>query len=116
MADSSGIGDAASGGRRIARTAAAPLPVCRVPLPRDSGEMARSLVDHEWLVTNGIGGYSSGTVSGVVTRRYHGLLVAALRNPLGRMVLLNTIGESFDKIVHTLVGQQPPNEKNTLAS
>ena len=38
----------------------------------------------EWLVTNGLGGYASGTVAGVVTRRYHGLLVAALPAPLGR--------------------------------
>jgi len=35
----------------------------------------------EWLVTNGIGGYASGTVAGLLTRRYRGLLVAAL-NPL----------------------------------
>ncbi|MGD0910163.1 MAG: glycogen debranching enzyme N-terminal domain-containing protein, partial [Candidatus Acidiferrales bacterium] len=31
----------------------------------------------EWLVTNGIGGYASGTVLGPITRRYHGLLIAA---------------------------------------
>ena len=31
----------------------------------------------EWLVTNGLGGYASGTVSGAITRRYHGLLIAA---------------------------------------
>ena len=36
----------------------------------------------EWLVTNGIGGYASGTVAGVLTRRYHGLLVAALKAAL----------------------------------
>jgi len=35
----------------------------------------------EWLVTNGIGGYASGTVAGSQTRRYHGLLVAALQRP-----------------------------------
>ena len=35
----------------------------------------------EWLVTNGLGGYASGTVAGVVTRRYHGLLVASLPAP-----------------------------------
>src|SRR5204862_2470874 len=43
----------------------------------------------EWLVTNGLGGYASGTVAGVVTRRYHGVLVAALPAPLGRIVALN---------------------------
>jgi predicted glycogen debranching enzyme len=47
----------------------------------------------EWLVTNGLGGYASGTVSGVVTRRYHGLLVASLPAPLGRMVMLNHLLE-----------------------
>ena len=41
----------------------------------------------EWLVTNGIGGYASGTVAGLLTRRYHGLLVAALDPPLGRTLL-----------------------------
>ncbi|MGL5877529.1 MAG: glycogen debranching enzyme N-terminal domain-containing protein, partial [Xenococcaceae cyanobacterium] len=41
----------------------------------------------EWLVTNGIGGYASGTVAGMLTRRYHGLLVAALDPPLGRTLL-----------------------------
>lgn len=47
-----------------------------------------SAIQHEWLVTNGIGGYASGTVTGVNTRRYHGLLVAALDPPLGRSVML----------------------------
>jgi glycogen debranching enzyme len=37
----------------------------------------------EWLVTNGIGGYSSSTLAGMNTRRYHGLLVAATKPPLG---------------------------------
>ena len=43
----------------------------------------------EWLVTNGIGGYASGTVLGPITRRYHGLLIAALPNPLGRFMTLH---------------------------
>jgi predicted glycogen debranching enzyme len=47
----------------------------------------------EWLVTNGLGGYASGTVSGAITRRYHGLLIAALSNPLGRMMMLNGLSE-----------------------
>ena len=42
----------------------------------------------EWLVTNGLGGYAAGTVSGANTRRYHGLLVAALRPPVERTVLV----------------------------
>src|SRR6266566_1991107 len=51
------------------------------------------LVTPEWLVTNGLGGYASGTVAGVLTRRYHGLLVAALPAPHGRMVMLTHLAE-----------------------
>jgi len=47
----------------------------------------------EWIVTNGLGGYASGTVCGVPNRRYHGLLVAALPAPLGRMMMLNQLNE-----------------------
>jgi predicted glycogen debranching enzyme len=50
-------------------------------------------LNEEWLVTNGLGGYASGTVSGAITRRYHGLLIAALPNPLGRMMMLNGLSE-----------------------
>ncbi|HEY8283653.1 MAG TPA: glycogen debranching enzyme N-terminal domain-containing protein, partial [Chloroflexota bacterium] len=42
----------------------------------------------EWLVTNGLGGYASSTVVGLNSRRYHGLLVAALQPPVGRTVLV----------------------------
>jgi predicted glycogen debranching enzyme len=49
----------------------------------------------EWLVTNGIGGYASGTVLGPITRRYHGLLIAALPNPLGRFMMLHALFECF---------------------
>jgi predicted glycogen debranching enzyme len=45
-------------------------------------------ISREWLVTNGLGGYASGTLAGVNTRRYHGLLVAALRPPLERTVMV----------------------------
>jgi predicted glycogen debranching enzyme len=45
----------------------------------------------EWLVTNGLGGYASGTVSGLVTRRFHGYLVAALPAPRGRTMMLNQL-------------------------
>ena len=47
----------------------------------------------EWLVTNGVGGYASGTVAGLLTRRYHGLLIAALDPPLGRTLLLTKLDE-----------------------
>jgi predicted glycogen debranching enzyme len=47
----------------------------------------------EWLVTNGLGGYASGTIVGAITRRYHGLLIAALPAPLGRVMLVNHVSE-----------------------
>jgi predicted glycogen debranching enzyme len=49
--------------------------------------------DHEWLVTNGLGGYASGTISGAPTRRYHGLLIAALAGALGRTMTLGLLVE-----------------------
>jgi predicted glycogen debranching enzyme len=52
-----------------------------------------SAESREWIVTNGIGGYASGTVAGLLTRRYHGLLVAALNPPLGRTLLLTKLDE-----------------------
>lgn len=48
----------------------------------------------EWLVTNGIGGFASGTIAGMLTRRYHGLLVAALKPPLGRNLLVAKLDET----------------------
>jgi predicted glycogen debranching enzyme len=58
----------------------------------------------EWLVTNGIGGFASGTVAGVNTRRYHGLLVAALAPPLGRTLLVSKLDEtvSYQGLTHAL--------------
>lgn len=53
----------------------------------------QELVEREWLVTNGLGGYSSGTISGVATRRYHGLLIAAMPAPVGRVMLFNHLTE-----------------------
>ena len=51
------------------------------------------LLEREWLVTNGLGGYASGTVSGAATRRYHGLLIAAHPVPLGRVMMVNHLWE-----------------------
>ena len=45
----------------------------------------------EWLVTNGIGGFAAGTLSGAHTRRYHGMLIAALNPPLGRTMLVSKL-------------------------
>ena len=51
------------------------------------------LLSREWLLTNGLGGYASGTVAGAATRRYHGLLIAALPAPHGRTMMLNHLLE-----------------------
>jgi predicted glycogen debranching enzyme len=48
----------------------------------------------EWLVTNSLGGFASGTVAGTATRRYHGLLIAALQPPVGRTLLVAGLDES----------------------
>jgi predicted glycogen debranching enzyme len=67
------------------------LAECAVPLDRPG-----ALAEHEWLVTNGIGGYSSSTVAGEASRRYHGVLVAALPNPLGRTVMLSRLDDALE--------------------
>ncbi len=53
-------------------------------------------IAREWLVTNGLGGYASGTVAGPNTRRYHGLLMAALRPPVRRVLLLASLEVTFE--------------------
>ncbi len=67
------------------------LPVRRMPAPAPAEREA--LLTREWQVTNGLGGYASGTVSGVATRRYHGYLVAAQPPPFGRTMMLNHLTE-----------------------
>jgi predicted glycogen debranching enzyme len=68
-------------------------PLRRITWPPGGSDDPESLVTREWLVTNGLGGYASGTVPGVITRRYHGLLIAALPAPLGRVVMLSHVAE-----------------------
>src|SRR5205807_2618961 len=88
-------------GRLSARRAARPR--------RASGAMALTpAIDDrtEWLETDGFGGFASGTTSGIRTRRYHALLLAATTPPTGRVVLVN----GFDAWVTT------PNGKYALSS
>jgi predicted glycogen debranching enzyme len=54
-------------------------------------------VPREWLVTNGLGGYASATISGAITRRQHGFLIAALPPPLGRTVVLNDLDVEIER-------------------
>jgi predicted glycogen debranching enzyme len=49
----------------------------------------------EWLETNGLGGFASSTIIGLNTRRYHGLLVAATKPPVRRLVLLSKLEETL---------------------
>ena len=58
------------------------------------GDLEAAL-SREWLETNGLGGFASGTVAGANTRRYHGLLTAALNPPGGRMLLLSKLEETL---------------------
>lgn len=69
------------------------LPVTR--LEREIVGDAREALEREWLLTNGIGGFASASLSGANTRRYHGLLVAALLPPLGRTLLLGKLDEEI---------------------
>src|ERR1700682_3799854 len=57
------------------------------------GDPPAALLEREWLVTNGLGGYASGTASCAPTRRYHGYLIAALPPPHGRVLYLNHLEE-----------------------
>src|SRR5215467_3340997 len=77
------------------------------------------LLTREWLVTNGLGGYASASVSGACTRRYHGLLIAALPAPLGRMVMLSHFGEELvlpDESVVNFSGEELAEEHIDLRS
>src|SRR5437773_10195033 len=67
--------------------------VLRMPWSGMAAGKAELLLTREWLVTNGMGGYASGTIAGVASRRYHGLLTAALPAPLGRHVMFNHLTE-----------------------
>ncbi len=66
-----------------------------IELPHETVTDLEAATRREWLVTNGLGGFAAGTVSGVATRRYHGLLVAALSPPRGRHVLVSHLDETL---------------------
>src|SRR3954454_18132118 len=90
----------------------------RINLRDTSGEETRQLLRREWIVTNGLGGYSSATISGSVTWRYHGLLIAALPAPYGRVVMLNHLAEfvrSVDGRVVQICGEEPSQPEDTVA-
>jgi predicted glycogen debranching enzyme len=79
--------------------------------------------EREWLETNGIGGFASSTVPGINTRRYHGLLTAALHPPVGRYVLLSKLeetvflnGAKYDLSANQYAGAIHPQGYTHLAS
>lgn len=65
-----------------------------VDFGRDRFTQLEAAERDEWLVCNGLGGFASGTIAGSLTRRYHGLLFAALRPPGGRTLLVATFDET----------------------
>ena len=67
----------------------------KISLGRDVLSDVNEALGREWLVTNGLGGYASSTVLGINTRKYHGLLVAALNPPINRRVLLTKLDEEL---------------------
>src|SRR5271163_4408789 len=92
--------------RARAPLSSSPAPQSRSPRRRTSSISEKPMVDlrrvirddhslpeapREWLVENGLGGYASATITGAITRRYHGFLIAAQPAPLGRMVVLNDL-------------------------
>jgi predicted glycogen debranching enzyme len=82
-------------------------------------EICRELANankREWLETNGLGGFASSTITGLNTRRYHGLLIAAMKPPVGRLLMLAKLeetlvidGERFDLSVNQYPGTVHPN-------
>lgn len=73
-----------------------------------------SATSREWLETNGIGGFANGTISGANSRRYHGLLTAATKPPLGRITMLSKFEETLiiDDKSYELSSNQYPNAIN----
>lgn len=67
----------------------------KIVLGKDTISDFDGALGREWLVTDGLGGYASSTVLGVNTRKYHGLLVAAINPPINRWVLLTKVDEEL---------------------
>lgn len=91
----------------------------RIDLTQARGEDMRQLLRREWLATNGLGGYASGTIAGTVTWRYHGLLIAALPSPFGRMVMLNHLAEFLrfpDGRLLQIGGEEPSRPESPAAT
>ncbi len=68
----------------------------KITIDRSTTQNIEKAIELEWLETNGLGGWASSTVIGANTRRYHGLLVAATKPPVGRVTLLSKLDETID--------------------
>jgi predicted glycogen debranching enzyme len=79
-------------------------------VPRSGDQRPSGDAPAEWLVANGLGGYAFGCVDGVVRRRFHGLLVAALPAPAGRTMLLHALDERV-LVDCTAVPLHPPRDE-----
>src|SRR5579862_9755631 len=66
-----------------------------IQFKRETWDDLEAALRREWLETNGLGGFASSTITGLNTRRYHGLLTAATRPPVGRLVLLSKMEETL---------------------
>src|SRR5207247_4943759 len=66
-----------------------------IQFKRDTCGDLEAALRREWLETNGLGGFASSTIIGLNTRRYHGLLVAATKPPVGRYLLLSKLEETL---------------------
>ena len=66
-----------------------------IQLAKESCRDFQTACSREWLETNGVGGFASSTIIGLNTRRYHGLLIAALSQPGNRYLLLSKLEETF---------------------
>jgi glycogen debranching enzyme len=83
-------------GSRVTAAVADPVgPTRKILLRGIEAERRSALLTCEWLVTNGLGGYAAGTIGGAPSRRYHGLLIAALPPPYGRRLLLTDVSEEL---------------------
>ncbi len=81
-----------------------------IDIAKAQHDHAREILRREWLITNGLGGYASGTICGMVSRRYHGLLIAALPAPFGRILMLNHLAEFLHRADGSclLIGGEEP--------
>src|SRR5690242_21568099 len=89
----------------------------RIDLDHGDQHHTKRVLRREWLATNGLGGYASGTISGSVTWRYHGLLIAALPAPFGRVVMLNHLAEYVrlpDGRTIQIGGEEPSRPEDSL--